>query len=210
MSKDLNDLIFPGSYELRNSSGINSIQVCTAICANEPQCMSFSYNNNSHVCKLMNRGFIYASDGSAELNWKTFILGDAGCPLEKGFLQNRQYNLCLHVSDTNMNRPLAEGYCANLTSRLVILDNVQKVTGFGLMMNQQKIKPKLHIGLKKISGVWEWGNGRVLGTEKNWQPGQPYCPGLSGCMCAFPFGSSDFRWYDDDCNDQARPVCEPL
>ncbi|KAL4228765.1 hypothetical protein ACF0H5_011807 [Mactra antiquata] len=203
----LDDYIFDGPFFMQESNEIESTLLCILLCQKAVDCMLFGYHQNERKCRIYSSGFYTASKGIVVLGWENYVYGDHICTANGGFVHVRTSNLCIHPSNEKAPFIDARKYCSDRHSKLISLTTTAKSNAFDNIIKTTLKIGSPYIGLSKIEGQWTWEDGNILGSEAQWNDGQPYCS-TGDCNCVIKFMSSDYRWGDSRCEIIVPFVCE--
>ena len=196
-------------YLLTEYSNVAVAIGCTMFCAKTLLCLSFSFNKVKQKCRLHRIAVLSLSQGTSSNGWKYFLYGEH-CPLDNGFIHDRENDLCVRISEQKLNADNGEQFCTNLSSNLVTLETVDKQIRFDNFLAKfpaNFINPNFRMGLHFNGVQWKWNNGKSL-TDNRWAEDEPSCS--SNCFCGGVTGTLR-NWYDNSyyCKNQtARSVCE--
>ncbi|KAL4216426.1 Lactose-binding lectin l-2-like [Mactra antiquata] len=214
----LDDLFIEDQYFLREIENISKLE-CSKFCSEDLQCISFFYNELQIKCRLHSSGWYNPQEGAAASNWTYHVLGEKGCPVHSGFIHDRFYGMCVHLSTDFVNGTAeGESYCASKESSMITFSDATKIPKFTSTMN--KHNPtfldynangnfQAYIGLFYSSGTWLWSDGTALSSDTNWGPTQPNSPASIKCVAvSFKPSVNIWQWNDISCNRFSRVLCE--
>ncbi|KAL4223660.1 hypothetical protein ACF0H5_017128 [Mactra antiquata] len=193
---------------------------CVLLCAETDQCVTFSIDGQQKLCRLHKTGFYHQNDGIILYNWAYYSFGEDWCPVHQGFVHERKYNLCVHVSTEVVgNLDKAVAYCEQRNSKLISLSNGEKLANFTTVMNKQNLdnlvkttsnnRFNAYMGLNKIDGAWIWNDGAVLGPDTSWGFSYPQTSSTSTCvLVSKDAGAWNWDWYNTGCGRNVAVICE--
>ncbi|KAL4233900.1 hypothetical protein ACF0H5_008572 [Mactra antiquata] len=169
--------------------------------------MSFSYNLNATKCRLYSTGHYVPNNGTNATGWKFYEFGGHQCPIDNGFEHARSFNICYHLSLTEMDGSNSRQNCLARNSKLISLDTTAKLTNFHILLNTVLTSVTgLYVGLSKDENQnWIWDNGNFLTDDTQWGSGEPNCP---GCRYATKAKSNNWKMGDGTGSGLKRSVCE--
>ncbi|KAL4223950.1 hypothetical protein ACF0H5_017409 [Mactra antiquata] len=214
----LDNLLIDDQYFLQEIDNISRVK-CSRACARKVQCVSYFYNKSVRKCRLHANGFYNVQEGTFSSNWIYHVLGEDWCPVHDGFIHERQYNMCIHLSTDKVNDYYeATSYCASKNASIITFKTATKISNSTSIMN--KINSTIlqlnqngifqgYIGLGYSSGLWMWNDGTPLSPETNWAPQQPSRNESILCASASikPF-DTDWNWKDIKCIRSLPVFCE--
>lgn len=205
--------------EFNDSSGdidefqnVTKVLKCSVLCSHTLTCIHFSFNKLQKRCRLHKKIFFSGSVDGINDGWEFYAYGEA-CPVDRGFLHDRQNNLCVLVSELKFYAIEGKQFCQKINSNLISLETAEKQDRFDTFLAKLPetfITGRVRIGLEYTDSKWTWSSGSPL-TDDRWMENEPNCG--TDCYC----GSVTMKggWYDNfkediqKCSDRrSYSVCE--
>ncbi|XP_060560997.1 uncharacterized protein LOC132720795 [Ruditapes philippinarum] len=164
-------------------------------------------NEMKQKCRLHRTAAISLSEGLGSEGWRYFVYGRQ-CPVSNGFIHDKETNLCIKISEQQLEADEGEQFCTNNSAKLVTLETPNKQARVSNLLAKMQFsynKDSYRIGLHYIAPQWVWNNGEVL-SYNNWGQNEPNCKCACGGVIVYALG-----WYDngDNCKKEtAYSVCE--
>ncbi|KAL4218186.1 hypothetical protein ACF0H5_022922 [Mactra antiquata] len=182
----LDNLFIDDNFFLKGIQNVSKIE-CTMACSWEVKCVSFFYNDAGRKCRLHNSGFYFKEEGTSASNWTYYMFGEDWCPVHDGFIHERSFNICIHLSSDSFNGIYeARSYCQSKGAAAISINTQSKVTNLTSILNKINTSyidfdknPHLpdtyqsYIGLQFINDLWTWDDGSVLSSVEYWGPNNP-------------------------------------
>ncbi|KAL4223661.1 hypothetical protein ACF0H5_017129 [Mactra antiquata] len=216
----LDNLYIDDKYFLEEIENVYKIE-CAKACAETLYCVSFFYNKPQRKCRLHRSGWYNPQEGTTAFNWTYYVLGEDWCPAHDGFIHERSYNMCIHLSIEYVTGfSEATPYCASKKASVITFRSAIKISQFSSIMSKvnstflgynENDRFLVYIGLRNFNGSWVWNDGSILSSETNWAPLQPSTT-LSIKCTSVAFDKKEYgwkwQWNDLRCNRLLPVLCE--
>ncbi|KAL4224210.1 hypothetical protein ACF0H5_017663 [Mactra antiquata] len=215
----LDNLFIDDQFFLKEVQHVSKIE-CSISCSREAKCVCFFYNYPARKCRLHSSRFYNVQEGTSVSNWTYYMLGEGWCPVHDGFIHERSYNMCIHISSGNFDDIYtARSYCQSKGAAVISANTQLRATGLSNIMSKMnttyiefndKGYYQLYIGLEYVNNTWTWDDGSVISSVQNWGKNDPddIINHVCATICKTPDSSWNWTWNNVRCTAVMHVICE--